>query len=66
MPDAVANSYPIAFGDFKAGYEIYDRKGVSLLRDPYTAKPFVLFYTTKRVGGACVDPNAYFAMKVAA
>ena len=66
MPDLAAGSLPIAFGDFKAGYSIFDRKGVSLLRDPYSAKPYVLFYTTKRVGGAVVDPNAFFAMKVAA
>lgn len=66
MPDAAANALPIAFGDFRAGYTIFDRKGISLLRDPYTAKPYVLFYTTKRVGGAVVDPNAFFAMKVAA
>ena len=66
MPDLAANSLPIAFGDFKAGYSIYDRRGVSILRDPYTAKPYVLFYTTKRVGGAVVDPNAFFMMKVAA
>lgn len=66
MPDMAAGALPIAFGDFRAGYTIFDRKGVSLLRDPYSAKPYVLFYTTKRVGGACVDPNAYFAMRVAA
>ena len=65
MPDLAANALPIAFGDFKQGYTIYDRKGVTLLRDPYSAKPYVLFYTTKRVGGACVDPNAYFAMRIA-
>jgi len=66
MPDLAANALPIAFGDFKKGYSIYDRRGVSILRDPYTAKPYVLFYTTKRVGGAVVDPNAFFMMKVAA
>lgn len=66
MPDLAANALPIAFGDFRQGYTIFDRKGVTLLRDPYTAKPYVLFYTTKRVGGACVDPEAYFAMRIEA
>lgn len=48
----------IALGDFKKGYKIVDRAGVSVMRDPYTAKPFVKFYATKRVGGAVVDPKA--------
>ncbi|MCX5581331.1 phage major capsid protein [Kaistia terrae] len=51
MPDIAANSYGLAFGDFKRGYLIVDRVGIRILRDPYTAKPYVLFYTTKRVGG---------------
>jgi HK97 family phage major capsid protein len=51
MPDIAANSYSVAFGDFKRGYLIIDRIGVRVLRDPYTSKPYVLFYTTKRVGG---------------
>ena len=66
MPDLAANAFPIAFGDFKAGYTIFDRAGVTILRDPYTNKPYVLFYTTKRVGGAVTDPNAIKVMKVAA
>lgn len=66
MPDLAANAFPIAFGDFKAGYTIFDRQGVSILRDPYTNKPYVLFYTTKRVGGAVTDPNAIKVMKIAA
>ena len=66
MPDLAAGALPIAFGDFRQGYTIYDRKGVKLLRDPYTAKPYVLFYTTKRVGGAVTDPNAFRIMKVEA
>lgn len=49
-PTIAANSYSIAFGDFSA-YHIYDRRGTTLLRDPYTAKPYVEFYTTKRTGG---------------
>jgi HK97 family phage major capsid protein len=51
MPDIAANALSIAFGDFRAGYLVVDRTGVRVLRDPYSAKPYVLFYTTKRVGG---------------
>lgn len=51
MPDIAANSVSIAFGNFAAGYLVVDRTGVRVLRDPYSAKPYVLFYTTKRVGG---------------
>lgn len=40
------------YGDFRQGYQIVDRVGIRVLRDPYTSKPFVVFYTTKRVGGA--------------
>ena len=58
MPDIAANAYAIAFGDFKKGYIINDRKGTRVLRDPFTQKPYVLFYTTKRVGGAVDDPDA--------
>jgi HK97 family phage major capsid protein len=47
-----ANKLAVAYGDFRAGYQIVDRVGIRVLRDPYTAKPYVLFYTTKRVGGA--------------
>lgn len=45
---------------------ILDRKGVSILRDPYTNKPFVQFYTTKRVGGGVDNPEACVLLKVAA
>jgi HK97 family phage major capsid protein len=41
------NSFSVAFGDFKRGYLIVDRQGVSVLRDPFSAKPYVLFYTTQ-------------------
>ncbi|HCU07080.1 MAG TPA: phage major capsid protein [Holosporales bacterium] len=51
-------STPILFGNFKQGYQIVDRRDVTLLRDPYSAKPFVEFYATKRVGGAVVDFSA--------
>lgn len=51
MPDIANDAYPIAFGDFQRGYLIVDRIGVRVLRDPFSAKPYVQFYTTKRVGG---------------
>ncbi|MDN7970668.1 phage major capsid protein [Burkholderia multivorans] len=66
MPDVAANSTPILFGDFQQTYLIIDRIGVRVLRDPYTAKPYVLFYTTKRVGGGLLNPEPMRAMKVAA
>lgn len=48
----------IAFGNFKQAYHIVDRKDVHILRDPYSAKPYVEFYTTKRVGGDVINPEA--------
>ena len=66
MPDVGANSLSIAFGDFRRGYLIVDRAGVRVLRDPYTAKPYVLFYTTKRVGGGVQNFDAIKVMKFAA
>jgi HK97 family phage major capsid protein len=66
MPDPAANSYSIAFGDFEKGYLIVDRAGISVLRDPFTAKPYVLFYTTKRVGGAVQVADAIKLMKFSA
>ncbi|BDA83688.1 phage capsid protein [Aureimonas sp. SA4125] len=58
MPDIAADAPAIAFGDFKRFYLIVDRQGVRVLRDPYSAKPYVLFYTTKRVGGGVQDFDA--------
>ncbi len=55
MPDMATDSLSVAFGDFKRGYLVVDRAGVRVLRDPYSAKPYVLFYTTKRVGGGVQD-----------
>ncbi|WP_225981747.1 phage major capsid protein [Paracidovorax avenae] len=66
MPNIAANSIPALFGDFKRGYQIIDRTGVRVLRDPYTNKPFVQFYTTKRVGGGLLNPDVIKALKVAA
>ncbi|RZJ01571.1 MAG: phage major capsid protein [Brevundimonas sp.] len=63
MPDMAANSLSIAFGDFQRGYLIVDRAGVRVLRDPYSAKPYVLFYTTKRVGGGVQNFDAIKVMK---
>lgn len=64
MPDIAANSLPLMFGDFRRGYLIIDRMGIRVLRDPYTKKPYVLFYTTKRVGGGVQNPECLRAMKV--
>jgi HK97 family phage major capsid protein len=63
MPEIDADSYSIAFGDFQRGYLVVDRLGISILRDPYSAKPYVLFYTTKRVGGGVQDFNAIKLLK---
>jgi HK97 family phage major capsid protein len=65
MPNVAANSLSVAFGDFKRGYLVVDRMGMRVLRDPYTAKPYVLFYTTKRVGGGVQDFEAYKVLKFA-
>lgn len=65
MPDIAANSLSIAFGNFQRGYTVVDRN-TTMLRDPFTAKPYVLFYTTKRVGGAVRDYRAIKLMKFAA
>jgi HK97 family phage major capsid protein len=66
VPDIAANSLSIAFGDFQRGYLIVDRAGVRVLRDPYSAKPYVLFYTTKRVGGGVQNFDAIKVMKFSA
>lgn len=65
MPDIAANAIPIVFGDF-SGYLVIDRMGIRILRDPYSNKPFVQFYTTKRVGGGVVDPTLFRYHKIAA
>lgn len=65
MPDIAADSLSIAFADFRHAYLIVDRLGVRVLRDPYTAKPYVLFYTTKRVGGGIQNFEAIKLMKFA-
>ncbi|MDR6815270.1 HK97 family phage major capsid protein [Neorhizobium sp. 2083] len=66
MPDVAENSLSIAFGDFRSGYLVVDRAGVRILRDPYSAKPYVLFYTTKRVGGGMQNFEAIKVVKFSA
>jgi HK97 family phage major capsid protein len=63
MPDIGEDSLAIAFGDFNRGYLVVDRAGIRVLRDPYSAKPYVLFYTTKRVGGGVQDFDAIKLLK---
>ena len=63
MPDIANNANAIAFGDFRRGYLIVDRIGIRVLRDPYSSKPYVLFYTTKRVGGGIQDFAALKLLK---
>lgn len=64
MPDVGAGAFPIAFGNFKNGYLIAERKTTTILRDPYTNKPFVNFYATKRVGGQVLDSDAIKLLKI--
>ena len=66
MPDLAAGSLSVAFGDFRRGYLVVDRTGVRVLRDPYSAKPYVLFYTTKRVGAGVQDFAAIKLLQFAA
>ncbi len=65
MPDVGTNTFPIAFGDFRAGYTIAERPDLRILRDPFSAKPNVLFYAAKRVGGDITDFAAIKLLKVA-
>ena len=65
MPDIAANSLSIAFGNFKAGYTIAERNATTILRDPFTHKPYVHFYATKRVGGQVVNSEAIKLLKFA-
>ncbi|GGE95049.1 phage major capsid protein [Sphingomonas prati] len=66
MPDVAANSLGIAFGNFRVGYLIAERQETQILRDPFTNKPFVHFYATKRVGGAVVNAEAIKLMRFSA
>jgi len=66
MPDIAAGAKALAFGNFKRGYTIVDRIGTRILRDPYTNKPFVGFYTTKRTGGMLADSQAIKLLQIGA
>ena len=64
MPDVAAGAFPIAFGNFRHGYLIAERSATQILRDPFTNKPFVHFYATKRVGGQVLDSAAIKLLKI--
>ncbi len=64
MPDIAAGAFPIAFGNFRHGYLIAESGATQILRDPYTNKPFVHFYATKRVGGQVLDSDAIKLLKI--
>jgi HK97 family phage major capsid protein len=63
MPGIGSDETAIAFGDFQRGYLVVDRIGIRVLRDPFSSKPYVLFYTTKRVGGGVQDFGAIKLLK---
>lgn len=65
MPDIAKGKQPLAFGNFKRAYTIFDRMGTRVLRDPFTHKPFVGFYTTKRVGGMLENHQAVKMLQIA-
>lgn len=64
MPDIGAGAFPIAFGNFKAGYLIAERSATRILRDPYSNKPYVQFYATRRIGGQVLDSDAIKLLKI--
>lgn len=66
MPTIAPNALSVLYGDIRTAYQVVDRMGIRVLRDPYTDKPFIKFYTTRRVGGAVVNFEAYKLMKLAA
>lgn len=66
MPTVAANAIAALYGDMEATYLVVDRIGIRVLRDPFTNKPFVMFYTTKRVGGGVHNPEPMRALKIAA
>ncbi len=65
MPDIGPDAYAVAFGDFRAGYTVAERPDLRILRDPFSAKPYVLFYATKRIGGDVSDFAAIKLLKFA-
>lgn len=66
MPDVAGGAFPIAFGNFRNGYLIAERSATRVLRDPFTNKPFVHFYASKRIGGKVLDSNAIKLLKIEA
>jgi len=66
MPDIAADSCPIAFGNFRSGYLITERSATSILRDPFSNKPFVHFYSVKRIGGQVLDSDAIKLLRISA
>ncbi|PRY90154.1 phage major capsid protein [Donghicola tyrosinivorans] len=66
MPDIITGACAIAFGDFQSGYTVAERPDLRVLRDPFSAKPHVLFYATKRVGGDVSDFAAIKLLKFSA
>ena len=66
LPDVAADAIPLMFGNMERTYRIFDRTGINVLRDPYTKKGYILFYTTKRVGGGLWNPEWMRYHKVAA
>ena len=66
MPDVGTDSLSIAFGNFQAGYLIAQRRETVVLKDPYSNKPYVHFYATRRVGGAVLDSRAIKLMRFSA
>ena len=64
MPDIAPGAFPVAFGNFRNGYLITERSATQVLRDPFTNKPFVHFYATKRVGGQVLDGEAIKLLKI--
>jgi HK97 family phage major capsid protein len=65
MPNLDAGKVPIAFGNFKNAYQIIDRGDVGVLRDPFTHKPYIKFYSTKKVGGDIVNFEAIKLLEIA-
>jgi HK97 family phage major capsid protein len=65
MPSIAANNIPMLYGDMESTYLVVDRVGISVLRDPFSNKPFVMFYTVKRVGGGVYNPEPMKALRCA-
>lgn len=66
LPDVGANAIAALYGDMAETYLVIDRIGIRVLRDPFTNKPYIGFYVTKRVGGGVQNPEAMKALKIAA